>query len=48
MCRAERSRWGTQLAPAIEALIDGDCALANYHFSWFHAHARPGGMDLPR
>ena len=37
-----------QLMASVEALIDGDCALANYHFSWFHAHARPGGMDLPR
>lgn len=37
-----------QLMACVEALIDGDCTLANYHFSWFHAHARPCGMDLPR
>ena len=37
-----------QLMASVEALIDGDCTLANYHFSWFHAHARPGGMELPR
>ena len=37
-----------QLMACVEALIDGDCTLANYHFSWFHAHARPSGMDLPR
>jgi hypothetical protein len=37
-----------QLMACVEALIDGDCTLANYHFSWFQAHARPSGMDLPR
>ena len=37
-----------QLMACVEALIDGDCTLANYHFSWFHAHDRPSGMDLPR
>ena len=37
-----------QLMACVEALIDGDCTLANYHFSWFHAHARPSGMDLPQ
>lgn len=37
-----------QLMASVEALIDGDCTLANYHFSWFHAHARPSGMELPR
>ena len=37
-----------QLMACVEALIDGDCTLANYHLSWFHAHARPSGLDLPR
>ena len=37
-----------QLMACVEALIDGDCTLANYHLSWFHAHARPCGLDLPR
>ena len=37
-----------QLMACVEALIDGDCTLANYHFSWFQAHARPSGMDLPQ
>ena len=42
----EVGNW--QLMACVEALIDGDCTLANYHFSWFHAHARPSGMDLPQ
>ena len=37
-----------QLMACVEALIDGDRTLANYHFSWFHAHARQSGLDLPR
>lgn len=37
-----------QLMACVEALIDGDCTLADYHFSWFHAHARSGGLGLPR
>ena len=37
-----------QLMACVEALIDGDCTLANYHFSWFQAHSRPCGMDLPQ
>ena len=43
---AEVGNW--QLMACVEALIDGDRALANYHFSWFQAHARPCGMDLPQ
>jgi hypothetical protein len=42
----EVGNW--QLMACVEALIDGDCTLANYHFSWFQAHSRPCGMDLPR
>lgn len=42
----EVGNW--QLMACVEALIDGDCTLANYHLSWFHAHARPSGLDLPR
>ena len=42
----EVGNW--QLMACVEALIDGDRTLANYHFSWFHAHARQSGLDLPR
>ena len=42
----EVGNW--QLMACVEALIDGDCTLANYHFSWFQAHSRPCGMDLPQ
>jgi len=43
---AEVGNW--QLMACVEALIVGDRMLANYHFSWFQAQARPCGMDLPR
>ena len=42
----EVGNW--QLMACVVALIDGDCTLANYHFSWFQAHSRPCGMDLPQ
>jgi hypothetical protein len=29
-----------QLLAAVDALVDGSTAIANYHFAWFQARAR--------